>query len=315
MMIRNYLLLLFCVTCWGSNFIFGAILVKEFSPMLLSALRLFFIAIFIALYALKCKKWRRIAQKDWLFFILLGLVGVFINHWTFYAALETADSTTSAIILALAPITTALLSSVFLGEKLTLNLSIGMIIAFMGVFFVITNGEHLHFSIGIVWIFITMLSFSISMIMVKKLTERYHSITITVYSTIIGFSSLAPVALTTESPLKMSRDYGPWILLIITAILMHGVCTLIWNSQIEKVGASKASLFMNLEPFIAMIVGLIVLKNNITRSQILGSILIIIGVLIATQLKDKLVMKENSLVNFQENVDVTKNLKRHKREY
>jgi drug/metabolite transporter (DMT)-like permease len=294
MMIRNYLLLLLCVTCWGSNFIFGAILVKEFSPMLLSVLRLLFITIFIVLYALKSKKWRRIDRKDWMLFILSGLVGVFINHWTFYAALETAHPTTSALILALAPITTALLASIFLGEKLTLNLSMGSIIAFLGVFFVITNGDNLHFSIGIVWIFITMLSFSISMIMVKKLTARYHSITITAYSTIIGFSSLTPVALMTESPLKMSRDYGHWILLIITAIIMHGVCTLIWNSQIQKVGASKASLFMNLEPFIAMIVGFIVLKNRITLPQIFGSMLIITGVVIATQMKFKRVHKEAS---------------------
>jgi drug/metabolite transporter (DMT)-like permease len=98
----------------------------------------------------------------------------------------------------------------------------------------------------------------------------------------------------TESPLKMSRDYGHWILLIITAIIMHGVCTLIWNSQIQKVGASKASLFMNLEPFIAMIVGFIVLKNKITLPQIFGSILIITGVVIATQMKFKRVHKEAS---------------------
>lgn len=39
---------------------------------------------------------------------------------------------------------------------------------------------------------------------------------------------------------------------------------------------------MNLEPFIAMIVGLIVLKNRITPEQIFGSILIITGVVIAT---------------------------------
>jgi drug/metabolite transporter (DMT)-like permease len=293
-MIRTYILLLICVTCWGSNFIFGAILVKEFSPMLLATLRLFFITIFIGLYTFKLKKWVWINRKDWLMMILLGLVGTFVNHWTFYAGLKTAHPTTSALILALTPITTALLASIFLKEKLTLKLSMGSIIAFLGVFFVITNGESLRFSIGIVWIFITMLSFSISIILVKKLTDRYHPITTTAYSTLIGFSSLAPAALMTESPLKFSSEIGPWILLIVSAIIMHGVCTLIWNSQIQKAGASKASLFMNLEPFIAMIVGLIVLKNSITLPQIFGSILIITGVVISTQMKVKKIGKKAS---------------------
>ncbi|WP_088044440.1 DMT family transporter [Bacillus sp. EAC] len=291
-MVRSYLLLLFCVICWGSNFIFGALLVKDFSPLFLSALRLFFILLFLMLYALRKKKWKKIQKRDWLLMILLGLIGTCINQWSFYSALETAHPTTSALILALAPLTTSLLASMFLKERLTKGFLFGSIVAFVGVFFVITNGEKLHITIGLVWIFLTMLTFSISIIMIKKLSEKYHSISITLYSNFIGFGGLLPITLLADSSKQMSREVMPWILLIVTAIIMHGICTLIWNQQIQAVGASKASMFLNLEPFVAMIVGLMILKNNITGSQLIGGALIIIGVFLSTSLKWKKVIEE-----------------------
>ncbi|PEJ56440.1 EamA family transporter [Bacillus sp. AFS002410] len=300
-MVRSYLLLLFCVICWGSNFIFGALLVKEFSPILLSALRLCFILLFIAFYALVKKKWKMVQKKDLFMIILLGLIGTCINQWSFYSALETTHPTTSALILALAPLTTSFLASIFLKERLTKGFVIGSIIAFIGVFFVITNGQKLEITIGLIWIFLTMLTFSISIIMIKKLTESYDSTTITLYSNLIGFGGLLPIVLFSGTTHTMSNQAVPWILLIVTAIIMHGICTLIWNHQIQIVGASKAAMFLNLEPFIAMLVGLIVLKNNITGSQFLGGALIIIGVFLSTSLKWKRAIKEPSYIKETKN--------------
>ncbi|PEL14182.1 DMT family transporter [Bacillus sp. AFS017336] len=300
-MVRSYLLLLFCVICWGSKFIFGALLVKEFSPILLSALRLCFILLFIAFYALVKKKWKMVQKKDLFMIILLGLIGTCINQWSFYSALETTHPTTSALILALAPLTTSFLASIFLKERLTKGFVIGSIIAFIGVFFVITNGQKLEITIGLIWIFLTMLTFSISIIMIKKLTETYDSTTITLYSNLIGFGGLLPIVLFSGTTHTMSNQALPWILLIVTAIIMHGICTLIWNHQIQIVGASKAAMFLNLEPFIAMLVGLIVLKNNITGPQFSGGALIIIGVFLSTSLKWKRAIKEPSYIKETKN--------------
>ncbi|MET3196155.1 drug/metabolite transporter (DMT)-like permease [Bacillus sp. OAE603] len=254
--------------------------------MFLAVFRLFFIVLFMTIYAVMVNKWKKIHKKDWFMMFLLGLIGTCINQWSFYAALETAHPTTSALILALAPITTSLLASIFLKESITRQFYFGSIVALIGVFLVITNGKELNFSIGLIWIFITMLTFAISIIMIKKLTEKYHSITISLYSNIIGFSSLVPF-LVTENTSKISLDILLWILLIVTAILMHGICTLIWNHQIQVVGASKAAMFLNLEPFIAILVGLIILKNNVTISQLSGGLLIIIGVILSTSMKLK----------------------------
>lgn len=67
---------------------------------------------------------------------------------------------------------------------------------------------------------------------------------------------------------------------------MHGIVTLIWNSQLQKVGAAKAAMFANLEPFIAMLFGLLLLAKPVTGVQFFGAILIIAGVTLTTTSKE-----------------------------
>ncbi|WP_319805525.1 DMT family transporter [Cytobacillus firmus] len=54
------------------------------------------------------------------------------------------------------------------------------------------------------------------------------------------------------------------------------------SSSFKYVDASKASILSNLEPFVAMLMGLILLYKPITGFEILGSVLIVGGVLIST---------------------------------
>lgn len=69
---------------WGSNFIFGKILVQEFSPSMLTMLRLLFIVLFLTGIAVYKKHFKRINKTELLAIFLLGIIGVFINQWTFF---------------------------------------------------------------------------------------------------------------------------------------------------------------------------------------------------------------------------------------
>ncbi|MCI1113828.1 DMT family transporter, partial [Stenotrophomonas maltophilia] len=92
-MLRSYLLLIFCVTAWGSNFVFGKMLVAEFSPLFLSAMRLLFITLFLLVWARGRLRMASLSRRDWVLLSALGVVGVFINQWSFYKGLVTADPT------------------------------------------------------------------------------------------------------------------------------------------------------------------------------------------------------------------------------
>lgn len=283
-MLKAYSWLTFCVVVWGSNFVFGKILVQDFSSGLLTSLRLLFIVLFLFGLTSYKKQFKRLNKNDLFPILFLGVIGVFINQWSFFKGLQTADPTTSAIILAMTPILTGLLAALFLKEKLTIRMLMGSIIAIIGIYFVVVKGNSssLHMEKGLMWIVVTMISFAIMIIMSRVLSQRIDPLTITLYSNLIGFIVSIPFAFTLDAPLRISSNISDWALLIGTAVVVHGVATLIWNNKIRHVDASKASVLSNLEPFVAMIMGLILLYKPITGGEILGSLFILTGVALST---------------------------------
>ena len=283
-MLKAYAWLTFCVMVWGSNFVFGKMLVQDFSPALLTMLRLLFIVLFLIGLSSYKKHFKRVNKSDLLAVVFLGVIGVFINQWSFFVGLQTADSTTSALILATTPILTSVLAAIFLKEKLTIRMLMGSIVAIIGIYFVVTKGNlaSLHIDKGLLWIVLTMITFAIMIIMTRLLSNRIDPLTITLYSNVVGLIVSIPFVFLFDTPIKISSDLSDWSFLIGTAVVVHGIANLIWNQNIRHVDASKASILSNLEPFVAMIMGLILLYKPITGAEILGSLLIVGGVVLSS---------------------------------
>ncbi|NEU31520.1 EamA family transporter [bacterium LRH843] len=288
-MLKNYTWLTLCVVVWGSNFVFGKILVQDFSPALLTMLRLFFIVLLLAGLLLYKKKVECVNKADLLMLFLLGIVGVFINQWSFFVGLETADPTTSALILAMTPILTGFFAAVFLKEIVTIRMLFGSLVAIIGIFFVVTKGSlsSIHIDKGLIWIVVTMITFAVMIMMTRVLSQRIDPLTITFYSNVAGFLVSIPFAFILDDPLRMSVNLSDWTLLIGTAIVVHGIATLIWNNNIRYVDASKASILSNLEPFVAMVTGLVILSKPITGVELAGSLFIVGGVVVSTYQRKK----------------------------
>lgn len=283
-MVKAYFWLTFCVVVWGSNFVFGKILVLSFSPALLTMLRLLFISLFLIGISLVKKHVVQLNKSDFLSIVFLGVIGVFINQWSFFEGLETADPTTSALILATTPILTGFLASVFLKESFTLRMFIGSIIAIAGIYFVVTKGTFTSIQMdkGLLWIVLTMITFAIMIIMTRRLSTKIDPLTITLYSNIVGLAVSIPFAIFLDSPRRIGSEFSDWAFLIGTAIIVHGLANLIWNYYIRYVNASKASILSNLEPFVAMLVGFLMLSKLITSAEIIGSLFIVGGVILSS---------------------------------
>ena len=294
-MLKAYAWLTFCVMVWGSNFVFGKMLVQDFSPALLTMLRLLFIVLFLIGLSSYKKHFKRVNKSDLLAVFFLGVIGVFINQWSFFVGLQTADPTTSALILATTPILTSVLAAIFLKEKLTIRMLMGSIVAIIGIYFVVAKGNlsSLHIDKGLLWIVITMITFAIMIIMTRLLSNRIDPLTITLYSNVVGLIVSIPFAFLLDTPLQISSDMSDWAFLIGTAVVVHGIANLIWNQNIRHVDASKASILSNLEPFVAMIMGLILLYKPITGAEILGSLLIVGGVVLSSYQRKKLNSRSN----------------------
>ena len=138
-----------------------------------------------------------------------------------------------------------------------------------------------------------MITFAIMIIMTRLLSNRIDPLTITLYSNVVGLIVSIPFVFLLDTPVHVSSDMSDWFFLIGTAVVVHGIATLIWNQNIRHVDASKASILSNLEPFVAMIMGLILLYKPITRAEIVGSLFIVGGVVLSTYQRKRLNSQSN----------------------
>ncbi|MEK3790036.1 DMT family transporter [Paenibacillus sp. FSL K6-1230] len=273
-----------CATLYGSNFVLGSLLLQAFPALHLSAYRLMVSSVFLLVYLVATRRVMKITLRDSVYLVPFVLIGMLLHQVSFFTGLRTTDATTASLILSLAPIFTALFARLFLKETLTKRMAAGSMVALAGVFFVVGPGGSKGIAIteGVWTMFICMLAFSGSMILMRKLTERMDALVATVYTTVLGCVLVYPMAVWSEPHVQVQPGFWWWVLLIGSALLIQGLCAVIWNAQIRKVGAAKASLFLNLQPFVAMVLGYITLGTPISLTQVAGSVLIICGVVLAT---------------------------------
>ena len=82
-----------------------------------------------------------------------------------------------------------------------------------------------------------------------------------------------------------SFDFGAlvWVGFAFAVLGPLVITNLLWFTAIDRVGPSRASLFANLQPFLAAIVALVVLDEEITTVQIVGGVGIAAGIALASR--------------------------------
>ncbi|MEA0555446.1 DMT family transporter [Lysinibacillus irui] len=283
-----YMILFSCVFFWASNFIIGSILIDHWAPITVAIFRLIVIVLFLGCISWKTINRTAFTRNDLVLLVIAGILGVSINHYSFYASLQHTSPITAALILACAPIVTSLLNKMIYHESRNGIFWLGAIISFVGVGLVITKGALISISIGKgeVLSLITMLSFALFLIIVNHLSLKISAQLITFYTNLIGLLVLVPFSFTILPQTNWHVATPYWLLLILSAIVIHGISNLMWNQKMKEIGSTNASLLLNFEPAIAMLLSAVFLKQFPTSIQLYGSLLILIGIILCIYYKE-----------------------------
>ena len=178
----------------GIHLIIGTRLVDYWSEIAVSFFRITCIILFLGIVSWRAIKKARPSRKQWYVLTIAGILGVSINHFTFFKSLEATTPVTAAYILALTPIMTGIINHVWRNEKKPLHFWIGAIVAFGGVALVISSNYEgsLQIGIGETFSFLTMISFALFLVLIDYLRNDLSSFVITFYTTFIGGIGLLP---------------------------------------------------------------------------------------------------------------------------
>ncbi len=293
-MFNIYLKLFFSALFWGSSAVVGKLLFKSLLPSQVIFLRFFIAFLLLGLFIIFIKKQTlKISLSEHFKLLTLGLVGVTICYIFYIKGLFFSSALNAGLIEATIPLVTLFLAVILKEEKFNLLSALGFVIAYTGVVIIVTKLDinlikTLNFNIGDIYLLISTFAFGIYNILIKKMNfSNINQNQKLFYIFLYGSIFLIPWIY-----IDSQLDKLNWTLSILeiffVLVLSLGASVLAYiffNEGIEKIGASKASSFINLVPIITIFLAIIFLKEIPNRSQIIGAIIILLGVYIAQQPK------------------------------
>jgi drug/metabolite transporter (DMT)-like permease len=121
-------------------------------------------------------------------------------------------------------------------------------------------------------------------VLVTPFLRRYSPYRI---STVVGLAAIVPLA-ATAAPQLAREDWTSistlaWLGLAYTILLSYLIGNVLWFTAIGRVGANRASLYANLQPFLGAAFAVLTLGETMGTLQIIGGVVIAIGILLARE--------------------------------
>ncbi|SFG61894.1 Threonine/homoserine efflux transporter RhtA [Priestia megaterium] len=285
---RIYLMLIGFAIFTGATFNLAKYAVHYFSPASAAAWR-FGIAVLVMVLILGLQK--QIKSKTikihWKMYILLGIIGIFGFNAFFFLGMQYTSPLNGALIMGTNPLVTALFAYFILKNPITKQQMLGISFALVGVILVLTQGsleiiQLLSISKGDLLILAGNLCWALYGVLGRKYLNGSSSMETTTYTMIVGSLCLVILAAFSPSPQPLSHvTWSAWEAILFMALFTSVLGYLWWNKGMATIGASNTSLFFNLVPVVTMILSILT-GALITLPQVIGTCLVILGVLTAS---------------------------------
>lgn len=297
-----YLMLALATSTWGSAFIAGKIAIESFEPATVAFFRFFgaVILLFPLMWYLE-KDIPKPTKKDWFLFAMLGLTGIALYNIFFFIASKHAPVIKSSLFIASNPILIILLSALFLKEKISRNQVLGLVLAMLGVAFIITNG-HLEVFINMDFELIDLvllgavICWALYSVIGRIVLRKFSSIVSTTYAVAFGTVFLFPFALMETSVADLtSGTIGAWASIGHMSVFVTVVSFIMYYYGIQQIGAAKASIFINFMPISAVIMASLFLGEALTIPHLIGALFVLSGVTLSTYKRTSKASKANTM--------------------
>ena len=276
-------LLLTTVVLWAMNFTVSKyILTHGFRPLSYSSVRYAAAALLFAALTFPRERSFRIERRDGSL-VAFSVGMLFLNQLCFIYALRFTTATTVALLFGTLPIFTVLLSRVSGVERLGWRFWLAACVSFCGVALVAVGSEGgLAADVrGDVLAVLGAATWAAYSVAIAPLMRRYSPFRL---SAVLLVAVCVPLFLAGAPQLaEQEFDFGwlVWLGFIFAVLGPLVVTNLLWFTAIDRVGPSRASLFANLQPFMAALIALVLLSERMEPLQVAGGIGIAAGIALA----------------------------------
>jgi drug/metabolite transporter (DMT)-like permease len=270
---------------WAANFIVVKAANEQIPPVTFAFLRFGLAAITL----LAVLRWREgamgLPRRDVVPILGLGALGFGVYQILWATALQDIPAGDSALLIATTPVITALLAVVSRADTLTRTKLLGSQVSFTGVAIIVSAGHGITLGSALVGDALTLIAalcWSIYTAFGAPILRRHSPLRTSAWAMVGG----SLVLLVPGVAQAVGLDWGDvggdaWAGLLFSAFIPAGIANVVVFSAIRLLGPTRITAYQFLVPFMAVLMGAAVLAEPVRLDQLLGGLIIVIGVAIA----------------------------------
>lgn len=258
---------------WGVSFLFGKWVLEEMGPAHVTLLRFALASVALLPYALLKGVWPK--RRDLPLFLLVGFLTVPATFLVQFWGLSLTGATVAALIVGCGPPLIALFASVFLGERLGGEGWAAVATSTVGVALTVARPSSDNDWLGNALVFLSLLAVVGWVLLGKRLNEAYPPVAATAWILAFGTLTLAPVSLLWEGTPRPGLSALGWASVLVLGLGCSAATYALWNWGVSRVPASRAGVFLNLEPLVGALLGIAVLGEAWGAQTVIGGALIV----------------------------------------
>ncbi len=264
---------------WASAFVAIRHL-DGFSPGSLSLGRLLVGS--LALGVLVRRGWTTPQRRDWPGLVTIGVLWFGLYNVALNAGEHRVDAGTAAMLIQLSPVLVAVLAAVFLKERATPALGIGLLVAFAGVVLIATatGGHDDRDPVGVALCLVAAAAYAVSLTVQKPLVSRLSGIEVTWIACTVGAVACLPFAgdLVRDVGEASAADLG-WVVYL--GLFPTAVAFSTYAFALRHMSAGNLSVTTYLVPPITVLLSWVFLSEVPPTMAYVGGALCLVGVALA----------------------------------
>ncbi|APX94118.1 EamA family transporter [Halomonas sp. 1513] len=283
------------VLIWSGNMTINQLTVGAIAPSSIAFLRWVLALSVLTPFVLPAVwRHRQALKREWPKLAFLGLLGMAMWQGLAYVAAETTSATNMGILAATVPLLTVLLSALILREPPSLGGVAGGLVALCGVAVLLGRGDPLSLLVldvspGDALMVVAASCYATYGVMLKRWQMDLPPWVMLYVQAVFATLLLLPGYLL--GPMTPVDGGNVW-LIAYAGIPASIITTFLWMRAVRQIGASKASIFLNLMPLFSAIIAMLFLGERLAGWHLLGGGLTLIGVIMAQTLTQPLLQRQ-----------------------